>query len=166
VPTILKAPRGLTSILALRSDGQVPHNLSDIVAGTVEMRELFLLDTRESIISNSNAAPAVGSNVYAGAAPGDLVIPAGELWYVWHYFCNSTLGAGAAIDFCPSAQLDATPLMSPLGPYVAGAATQNVKAPSISQFWAGPGTTFGFSVRSVTLAPSVNAGIVFTRLRV
>jgi hypothetical protein len=164
--TILKLPRGLISTLGLRADGRTPQQLADVIAGTFQTNDLFLLDTRETIITNTNAAPAVGANQYGGGGTGVPLVPPGELWYVWHYFCSATAGAGAAIDLAPSANIDGLGTQVPLGGYVAVAATQNGRPKADDGFWAGPGTELGFVVRSVTLAPTVNGGVVFTRLKI
>lgn len=149
-------------MLALRDSGAAPRLLADQVVGTVSMDELFLIQDRESAAGFSNAAPAVGVNFYTPA----LIVPPGELWYVWHYAVVCQPGAGAAIDLAAAVNLDGLSLTCTLGDFVAAAAAQQVRARADLPFWAGPGSQMGFVTRSVTLAPTVNAGIAFTRLRI
>lgn len=164
--TILKYPRGLSAALSLRAGGQTPSELADVIAGTFDLKEMFLLDTREQIVSNINAAPAVGVNAYGGAAPGDMAVPPGELWYVWHYTAIGAPGAGAAIDLCAAAAIDGASTTFPVGDYASAAATQQVRARASQPFWAGPGSTLLFLVRSVTLAQNVQGVALITRLRI
>ena len=160
--TVGKLPRGLVALLSLRDSGEAPRLLADTIVGTVQMQELFLLQDREVSTGPTNAAPAVGANFFTPS----VVVPAGQLWYVWEYFVASSPGAGAAIDMAAAAVLDGLSLMMPLGDYASAAATQNVRCRADHPFWAGPGTEFGFTVRSVTLAPSVAVGLIFTRIRI
>ena len=156
--------RALPSVLSLKVRGQGPKLLTDYVSGTLDLSPLYLLEGRETLQSSAQAAPAVGSNFFP--PPVDLVVPAGELWYVWHYSLFVTAGAGAAIDMCPLAVIDGSPSSVALGNYVNAAATQNARGIMIEKVWAGPGTQFGFATRSVTLTPSITANMVLTRLKV
>jgi len=162
--SISKYARGLPDLLGLKERGSGPRDFSEQVVGTVNMTELYLLQNRETILSGNNAAPIVGSNFFA--APNDLLVPANELWYCWHYSVSSTPGAGAAIDMAPILLGDGSANSVNLGFYIAAAATQQARTFMTYPFWAGPGSQLGFTVRSVTLAPTVNANLVFTRLRV
>jgi hypothetical protein len=158
--TIGKYARALPSLLDLKERGTGPREFSEQVVGTVDLSQLYLLQGREVLVSAVNAAPAVGANFFVPAT----IVPPGEIWYVWEYAVSSTPGAGAAIDMAPAAQIDGAALF-PLAPYQAAAATQNVRVPSTHVVVATPGTEFGFLVRSVTLAPSVNAVLLVTKLK-
>jgi hypothetical protein len=156
--------RALPSVLSLKVRGQGPRLLSDTVTGILDLSPLYLLEGRETLQSSAQAAPAVGSNFFP--APVDLLVPSGELWYVWHYSLFVTAGAGAAIDMAPLAVMDGSASSVALGNYVTAAATQNARGIMIAPVWALPGTQFGFATRSVTLTPSITANMVLTRLRV
>jgi len=162
--TILNMARGLNSIVALRTDGAQPQQLADTVAGTVDLRELYLLNTRETLVSGVNAAPVVGLN---GLGTPELIVPAGELWFVWFYAINVTTGAAATIEAVPTANVDGTPAFAqPLGPYVTCPINGNARAAANQPFWAGPGTILAFACKTVTGAPTVNGSATITRLRI
>lgn len=156
-------PRGLNTLLALFERGGAPAQLADTVSGTVDLREMYLLNLRQYHSFPIVAAPVVGNNFYG--APLDTV-PAGELWYVWHYLIVSTLGAGEAIDFLPSFSPDGNDVSCPVGDFAAGTANQQVRSYARMPFWAGPGSRFNFIVRSLTAAPDVFGAVVVTKLRV
>jgi hypothetical protein len=159
---ISKLPRGLTALLSLRDQGQTPQLLADQAVQVVESRDLFLLDTRELINVGLQTTPVVGANFFT---PDAITVPAGELWYVWHYGVASSPLAGEAITFAAAVQMDGLPIMVPMTAYIAGAATQEVRI-AAAGFWAGPGSKFGFLVQTVTLAPDVNGFCVVTKLKI
>lgn len=156
-----KYARALPSLLDLKERGQGPGEFSEQVVGTIDLVQLYLLQGRETNNTVNQAAPVVGQNSWGTP----LFVPANEVWYVHQYFCTSQVGAGAAVDLCPSMNPDGTAGF-PLGPYVAGAATQNVRAGMNAPFIATPGTELTFCVRSVTLAPSIAGALLVTKLRV
>jgi len=159
---IQQFPKGLASMLNLKQGGRTPQMLADSIAGVIDVETLYLLNDRTQTDINTGAAPAVGANFMT---PTQLDVPANELWYVWSYVLVAVAGAGAAIDLAAGVRLDGNPIMAPVSPYGAAAANQEVRVNGVN-FWAGPGTRFGFLVRSVTLVPTVQAIVTLTRLRV
>lgn len=159
---ITNYPKGLTSLLSLKQQGRGPSNLSETVAPIIDVTNMYLLSLREYVSMGSQPNPVVGSNNY----PTPVVVPAGELWYVWQYLVSSSPGAGEACDIAPAVALDGNPLSVPLVPYVAAAANQDGRAASNVPFWAGPGTLFQFQARSLTLQPDVFGAAIVTKLRV
>jgi hypothetical protein len=157
---ISKYCRALPSLLDLKERGKGPSQFSEQVVGTVQLNDLYLLQGRETINTTTQAAPAVGANGFSTP----FVVPPGEIWYVWEYAVSTTAGAGAAIDMQPSLLFDNTANL-PVGPFVAAAATQAIRAGMDRTRWATPGTEFSFVVRSVTLAPTVIGAVVVTKLR-
>lgn len=157
--TVSKLPRGLLSALGLQNFGEAPRELAMAYAPTIDVRELFLLDSRETVIFTTQATPVVGSNFFANGA-----VPAGELWFVWQYFVGATPGAGEAIRLGPSIQYQSVNM--PVGFAETIAATQNGRAFAQAPFWASPGSVFGFWAQSLTLAPDVDAAAFVTKLRV
>lgn len=158
-----KLPRGLTSLLGLRSSGETPHALADQLVTTLDATELFLLDTRENTGFAQQLAPVTGFNFYTG---NTLDVPVGQLWYVWHYILLLTSGAGQSIEAAPAVNLEGVGAGAVVGDYVTAAANQAVRGWNPHPFWAGPGTQFGFVVKSVTGAPRADGALVITRLRV
>jgi len=158
---ISKLPRGLTGLLSLRDQGATPRLLADQVVAIIDATPMFLLDVRELPPAAVQLAPAVGVNQYS--AP--IVVPAGEIWYVWHYTVVGAPGAGAAIRLAPSIQPDGLPLNMVLAPYQSAAALEEVRV-AAQNFWAPAGTIFTFLAQSVTLAPRVDGALIVTKLRV
>lgn len=150
-------------MLALRSQGDTPQVLADQSVLTIDATELYLLDSRESTGFATQAAPATGFNFYTGSS---LDVPAGELWYVWHYILVLTTGAGEAITAAPAVNLDGVGAGAIVGDYYAAAASQSIRGMNSRPFWAGPGTQFGFVCQSVTGAPDAQGALIITRLRV
>jgi len=157
-----KLSRGLSAALNLKERGRTPGVLADQLVETFEGRDLFLLDSREFTGFFTNAAPANGFNFYTSR----MAVPPGELWYVWHYIVVATTGAGVTVDLCPAINLDGVGAGAVIGDYAAAAASQSIRLGNMTPFWAGPGSDFGFVVRSLVGAPSIQGGAVITRLKV
>lgn len=156
-----KYARALPSLLTLRERGSGPREFSEVVQGTLDLRELYLLEGRETVSSAATGALVVGVNFPATA----LVVPAGELWFV--HLMNTTVapGAGAQADIAPAVVFDGTTTMI-VGNFVNAAATQQARAYSNGPFVATPGSQFGLIVRSVTLAPVADVSLLVTKLRI
>jgi len=159
---ITNLPKGLTSLLALKQGGRGPAVLADTLAPTVELLQPYLLNLREYASFGQQTLPVVGTNNYATSQ----VVPPGELWFVWSYLVSAAPGAGEACDIAPAIAIDGNPLSVPLTPYVAGTAGQDVRAATVTPFWAGPGTIFQFQCRSLTLQPDVFGAAIVTKLKV
>lgn len=138
-----------------------PREFSEQVVGTIDLAPLYLLQSRETLVTTTNNAPALGANFF----PTPFIVPANEIWFVWEYFVGTAAGAGAALTFAPAVRFDgiATP---PMGVMQSVVATQSLWIASTRRFWATPGTEFGFLVGAVTLAPGVSGAVVVTKLRV
>lgn len=158
-----KLAKGLTGMLGLRAGGLTPRQLADQSVLTVDGTDLFLLDTRVSTGFALQAAPAAGFNFYS---PFPLEVPAGEIWYVWHYILLAVTGAGEAIVAAPAVNLDGVGAGALVGDYITVAASQSIRGREQRPFWAGPGSQFGFVCTSVTGAPDVSGCAVVTKLRV
>ena len=161
--SISKYAKGLPSLLEFKERGSGPRDFADQVVGTVDLGPLYLLQNRETLQSGVNAAPTAGTNFYP--APETLSVPVGEIWFVHEYSVIGTAGAGAALDFAAGALFDNSTSVN-LSPYVQAAATQSRRTYLPKPFWLPAGGVLIFSVASVTLAPTVSAQAVITRLRV
>lgn len=157
-----KLARGLAAALNLKERGRTPGILADQVVETIESRDLFLLDSREFTGFFTNNAPANGFNFFTTR----MAVPPGELWYVWHYIVVVTNGVGVTADLCPAINLDGVGAGAVVGRYEASLASQSIRLGNDRPFWAGPGSDFGFVVRSLAGAPSVQGGAIITRLRI
>lgn len=159
---ITALPKGLNALLSLRQGGLQPQVLADVVAPVIDTTQMYLLNLREYVSMGQQPNPVVGTNNYATS----IVVPPGELWYVWAYLVSAAPGAGEAIDLAPAVAYDGNPLSVPVANYVAGTAGQDNRSATVVPFWAGPGTIFQFQVRSLTLQPDVFGAAIVTKLRV
>lgn len=157
--SISKYARALPSLLALKERGQGPHSFSDEVTGQIDLTPLYLLQDRETFLTNVVAAPVVGTNNFT------TVVPANEIWYVHQYFVGGITGGATSIRLCPACNFDgqATP---PLAPMQSAGFLEGVFVGATNPFWATPGSTFAFLVGSVVGATGCQGGLVVTKLRV
>jgi len=158
-------PVGLNSLLLLRERGEQVSLLEDSIRTTVDIRDMFLLNDRKVRVFPLTAT-AIGGNVYAGAIGQ---VPAGELWYVWHYTINAPLAAAETLNVAAAIEFP------DLGFQVLGrenvvngsiAAASQVTTCAYRPFWAPPGSVFGFHVLTETGAPQVGGRCVYTPLKI
>lgn len=157
---ISRYARGLPSLLDLKQRGEGLHFLADQLVATLDVRALYLLQNRETIICGTNAAPTVGALSYSTP----FTVPQNELWYVWEYFVTATVGAGEAITLQPGMTFDGI-ASAPMGPSAAGAANTSLWVPSAKEFWATPGSEFKLMVSALTLTPPLSGAVVVSKLR-
>lgn len=78
MPSINRVPQGLLGLLDLKAQGENPKTLIDAVQGTVELGEMYAIQSRVTI-SQASSITALG--VTAGIFL-NLVVPQGEMWLV------------------------------------------------------------------------------------
>lgn len=157
--SISKYARALPSLLDLKEKGMGPREFADQVVGTVELRDNYLLQERQTLLTAAVATPVVGFNAFT------TVVPANEIWFVWEYWVASVTAVGEAVTIAPACLFDGVS-SAPLNQMAAAAASSGVWNPSTHPFWATPGSTLGFLCAAVTLAPDVQGGLLVTKLRV
>ena len=74
---IQEPPRGLLSLLGIKSLGVNPDQLSDGVLSMLDLLDFYTLDGKQMIGQTQNAVTVVGAN-YA-----TITIPDGEIWLVY-----------------------------------------------------------------------------------
>jgi len=140
-------PRGLIPLAGLRDMGEVPRNLADTIAPTIDVTE-FLLVNRETV----TASLSLSSLNSAGLIP----IPAGELWYV-HQWSVSTdaMAAGETVEFSCGVIQDGTYVATarPNGQTTNGFRSECV---SMNPFWAIAGSELSVRCNGITGGGSVN----------
>lgn len=156
---ITNPPRGLISILGLNDMGDVPRELSPIVAPTVDILQLLLLD-RESV-SASSGFSTINSVGVLGP------VPVGEMWYI-HAFgvTTSVLAAGESIKI--------TAGFIAANNYIAGSLPDTAVAGARAEvfieenFFLPPGGQLACRSNQITTGGtiSVTGNAVITRLRV
>jgi hypothetical protein len=80
--TIQRFPKGLLDWLGMKGNGDTPHTLSEMLATTMDVGQLYLLDRQVSIIGNT---PNISTDSFGGAATTAFTVPPGELWLVKNY---------------------------------------------------------------------------------
>lgn len=95
---INRVPWGLLSILDMQARGQAPRELAGQVSGSIDLLQLYMLQNRESRTGGAGPTAAVGG-YFDNSAPQQLLVPQGELWWVWDYSIRPTAAlVGAAIE--------------------------------------------------------------------
>jgi len=158
---IQRYPVGFGDLFQLK-EGLVATRLSDELVPTAEVAELYLLNGRTSIVSAAIAA------VLGGIAFVDLIVPGGELWYVWSFHVGSSvapLGAGTELELRTNYSLAVNRFVPgpSSGRKVAG---QACIAEAVRGFWMPPGAQFGAYCETVVGAPNVVGVVTYTPLRV
>lgn len=159
-------PAGLLDLLKVRDRGQMPADLGNAVAGVVDFTQFYLLNSRIVRQDTQPGPTSGGFNVCNNA--GNLLVPAGEIWYVHSYLVAATIDAGEVLEMAAAIRLPGN-VNQQLGDYYrADAATQALcSSYSAQPFWAPPGSDFGALVSALTAAPSITlvAAAQVTRLR-
>jgi hypothetical protein len=156
---ITNLPQGLIGLLQLRDYGATPQGLAPDLVATVDLTQQYLLNRRETVIATGVAAAI-------GGVATNLVVPPGEVWYVWEMLANTAPGAGAAARIAPAIQFVAAGVFHTVGPYQTVAANEDLKASMTDgPRYVGPGGVLAFNCQSQTLAPTVLVAAVITRLK-
>lgn len=164
--TISNFPKGLTGLLGIQSFGETPRQLSDVVSGVLDLRDLYLLNFMQCGIG-TDAAPALGSRNFSASTLGyidlSLPVPANEVWFVHEYHVSVAPGAATGITVQPrvrasNASLGFAPPLTVTG--IAGA--PSVLVPSyFPRMWLPPGSLFGYLVNAITGAPGSVDGVAW-----
>lgn len=154
-------PRGLVSLTGLNDLGQAPKNLSDTLAGTIDITQ-FLLLNREAL---NASATVTGTGFSFG-----FTVPAGELWYVHSFTALSPailagdrlrLSVGIALNGGYFQQSESSPLINTVNDRI-GVGIRN-------PVWIGPGTGLGCFIEAFTSGGggfSMAFSAAITRLRI
>jgi hypothetical protein len=158
---ISNLPRGLISLTGLNDLGQVPKDLSETLAGTIDITQ-FLLLNRE-VVSNNITITGTGSALA-------LIVPAGELWYVHSFTAlgpaiaagdRFRLSVGIALFGNYFQQSESSPLINTVNDRIGVAFRMPV--------WVGPGTALATFTEAYTSGGggfSTACCAAITRLRV
>jgi hypothetical protein len=158
--TIQRYPYALPDFFGLKA-GSTPVVIASEISCSVEVFQLYLLNGREQV-SDSIAAAALGvGNTFA-----NVIVPPGELWYVWNFHLQSTIPAASSIRMRNAVRF-ASPGAAPYGPSSSGVALEQIWTDSAAGYFvAAGGQFFAFVEALVGAAVPLNAQITFTRLRV
>lgn len=124
--TIQRVATGLADLLGLRATGQLPANLAETVAATVDIWPLYGLDRQAAKTGTSAAIGAVGTIFPSVGAP--TTVPAGEIWDVLGITISKNgggvLGAGTTYKIAPmisrNGLTNTTELLSPIVSFTTG----------------------------------------------
>lgn len=89
-----RVPQGLLSLLDMKAAGENPRELANLLAGVLDLTDLYLSNLRQTV--SANVTPAGTAFISAGLGPS-----AGEIWYVRQATCVSSgvLPAAAFLAF-------------------------------------------------------------------
>lgn len=90
--TLNRNPVGLLGFLGIKNGGRYPQQLSEVLAGTVDLAGLYMAqDIRSASVNSSVAAPGFS---FA------FEVPPGEVWYAHQYgFRTVELAAGEVLQY-------------------------------------------------------------------
>jgi len=155
---IINRPQGLVSLLGLRDMGGVPREFADVVAPTVDLTDLFLVD-RTTVNAQQTFTTATTWNA--------ITVPPGELWRVHQWgFRGGPLLAGERIGV---GLYIGDPFVTPItGAFRANHTGEFVIGAASSMFWAKAGAVLGVYCTDIVTAGSIGieTTVYVTRLRV
>lgn len=152
-------PPGLLSFLAIKNGGKNPQTLSDVLAGTIELRDWYFAQQWE--LASSTIADW-------GAGTGQLhsnVVPQQQIWWVRDLTVgpNLAMAAGNSATFFPSVLIQAVAMK--IGPSLSLTAGQADWAFATGPFILLPGESFGVQVNVQVHAVAQPAYLGYKRLR-
>jgi hypothetical protein len=161
-------PKGLISLLDINYGGAGPPNLSETVAGTFELTELYWLSKRERIIQTGGAVGTATNQFNYNS----MTVPGNEAWLVYLYTCSAAVPALLTMQMQAAVQMPTTGGFSsyPIGPPASN--TTNALASTLFAyadriFIAPPGSIMGGITVSIGAATAVTGGAAldFVRFR-
>lgn len=159
-------PQGLLGLLQLKQQGSNPSQFVDAVQGTFELFDMYA-QSRLLDVSGANAAapspkPAVNVNTAGakGFGANGLIVPQGQIWYVYQYTLQCSLLAAEYIRFAPvlypaPGSLD----IVTLGPDYNDVITARARFALVGNtapFWATSGASLGFAVYDIVTGGNIN----------
>lgn len=192
--TVNPAPPGLLSLLELKQQGENPNRLSDTVVPVVDLTHWYGQDRLESVAGYQFLGDGIFYSDVIPFITQPLTVPEGEVWWVDHYSVLLFFDTAPATTLLayhqlapvviprniplPLATFGANYLVGESAPafssVVAGAVPASggyVTSPALRDFWAGPGTTFGYAFAGIVTAGGAGGQYIagapqFTRLKV
>lgn len=98
---IQRYPKGLIDLLGMRATGDTPHQISNVVLGSIEMLDMYLAD-RVLTWRGTTGVPPAGTGFVASSITPNSPSP-GEMWMLYGAgIIFAPIGAGTAIKaaFC------------------------------------------------------------------
>lgn len=161
VMQISTLPRGLLSLLGLQNFGEGPRFLSDQFVGVVNTFDMFCVTARSTLSTAAVAANAVNTFPFP-----ELLVPAGELWWLQNYTVRAVLAAAQTIRIRPNYSENSLTTVD-LGPAAAAIANEQVRAPSQAPQFIVGGGQLGCTVESISGGPiNLTAAAIISRFRV
>lgn len=170
-------PRGLLSLMQLKNLGRNPRDVEDWVQPVIPVDDYWkqgLLTTDPDTHSTTPLNNAAGS---FGFSTGQLIVPEDECWWVEWFSLEVTVAAGAAeriqdaqpLLFLKRSATVRYTVLTETRVTVNGTAGNGATAAIVAKnFWAPPGSEFGYYVGLVTTAgtPNVAGTFRYARLQV
>lgn len=158
-------PPGLMGLLQLKTGGNLPSTLADVVAPVLELRDWYLTARRVDHNTLFGAIPqrvlATGNNGNFGFQLGgvNVQVPQNQIWYCEEMTINANLLAADYIRAAPTiltpgagASFTGSHLVGPDVNDVVTARARSVAGKADRGFWAFPGDIFGVQVFDILSA--------------
>lgn len=158
---ISNLPKGLISLFGIRDMGEVPREISAVIAPTFDVTE-FLLTNREALLPTTSSFALTGFLALA-------TVPPGEMWRVHGYSVQCYDLSGGTTATFRTAYTEQSGAVIGLGQAISVAApSDNRLAMTQSPFWAVPGARLGLWVETIAGGGSIaaQAAAIISRLRV
>jgi hypothetical protein len=147
MPNINRLPLGLLGFLGIKNGGRYPQELSDTLAPTWDLSDIYLNANAENRV-DVLAIAALGSQAF-------FTVPAGEAWYVIiASAATGTLGAGVTIELGLQTT-DAAALVTTALTQMSGARTVGQRCAVALErgIYLPPGSTFGINCTQLVAGP-------------
>jgi hypothetical protein len=154
-------PLGLLDLVGAQNFGKNADELSQVLVGTVDVRDLILANRVVGITSSAGAITA-GAN---GGAAFATTIPPSELWYIHRLSILAATAAGEAVTMYPIVTFNGNTIA--LGPSITLGASTNgyVVVPDVP-FIGLPGMKLSIWGNTVTGAPSGGLNYLVTKIHI
>jgi len=145
-------PQGLLSLLQVKNMGVNPDTLNGSVQPVLDLMPLYLLGQVQGLNGYARPIAAATPSSFAALQLGgvDLMVPAGQQWWVDNYSMSAATGAGATVTGLRLAYQNFNGMTFVMdSPEVTLAALSN-RLLRAGGFWLPPGSVIGFYWDAVT----------------
>lgn len=167
--SIQRYPTGLIDLLGMRATGDTPHEIANIIGGSIDLLNLYAID--RLVCRQSGTAIAIAALGYLGINTAPIGPPPGTLWLIYHGAISCVpVAAGATLGCSLVIRRQAgVNIYDQIGPALDMVATQGGHASE--HFWDAPllmrpGDEFGVWTHTFTGAPAVTPNVSWTYVEI
>lgn len=153
-------PRGFQTLVGLKDMGQTPRQVPSVLAPTLDLRDFYLTNLRETLVENVANFTTAGTKLFAS-----LIVPAGEVWWIHQFSINvNPLPAASTIRVRPAYQ-EAAGYAAAIGASASAVTGEAIRAPAVVPLILTAGSQLAAFIEVITGNADIGAGVVFSRLR-